>query len=148
LTARRTSQLHASCVAIGGRGILIRGQPGAGKSDLALRLIDQGARLVADDRVAVALRGNVLVATAPRAIRGLIEVRGVGILAVRPAARARLWLIVDLVAPHRVARFPRPATRTVLGVRLPRLALAPFEASTAAKVRLAVRTAARDKFSP
>jgi serine kinase of HPr protein (carbohydrate metabolism regulator) len=148
LTARRTAQLHASCVAIGGRGVLIRGRPGAGKSDLALRLIDAGARLVADDRVAVARRGDTLVATAPRAIRGLIEARGLGILAVRPAARARLRLIVDLVPAGRVARLPRPATRTILGVRLPRLALAAFEASAAAKVRLAVRAAARDKLAP
>jgi serine kinase of HPr protein (carbohydrate metabolism regulator) len=147
LTTRGTALFHASCVAIGGRGVLIRGRPGTGKSDLALRLIDEGARLVADDRVAVARQGNALVATAPRAIRGLIEARGVGILAVRPAARARLWLIVDLVPASRIARLPDPEFRTILGVRMSRLALAPFETSAAAKVRLAVRAAARDKFA-
>ena len=72
--------LHATAVAIDGRAVLLRGPSGSGKSDLALRLIDAGARLVADDQSELSRRGDVLMVRAPATIAGLIEVRGLGIL--------------------------------------------------------------------
>ena len=77
----RTVNIHASCVAIGTKGVLILGDSGAGKSDLALRLIDDGARLVADDRTELYVSRDALYAQAPKSIAGLIEVRGLGIVA-------------------------------------------------------------------
>lgn len=70
--------VHASCVAIGGRGVLLVGPSGSGKSDLALRLIDGGAELVADDRVALRLADGRPVADAPPALAGLLEIREIG----------------------------------------------------------------------
>ncbi len=133
-----------TCVAIGGRGVLLRGAPGAGKSDLALRLIEDGARLVADDAVEVRNERDALVASTPPAIAGQIEVRGLGVVRIEDAVEAPLVAVVDLVAPAAVERMPEPAATEILGVRLPLFALAPFEPSAPAKVRLAVRLACGD----
>ena len=141
-----TMLLHGTCVALkpagrSWRALLLRGAPGAGKSDLALRLIDAGGRLVADDQTRIARRGAGLVAAPPATLAGLMEVRGLGIVKLGKGqilARAPLVLLVDLVAPADIERLPDPEHETLLGVALPRLALAPFEASAAAKLRLAL----------
>jgi HPr kinase/phosphorylase len=134
--------LHASCVAVGGVGILLRGPSGAGKSDLALRLIDGGARLIADDRVELVVAGGRLVATAPRALAGLLEVRGIGILPVAALAQAEIGCVVDLVGAHEVERLPEPMAATLAGVAVPRLALWAFAASAPAQIRLAAQVIA------
>jgi HPr kinase/phosphorylase len=104
--------LHASCVASGGRGILILGPSGSGKSTLALALMALGARLVADDRTILAPRGDAVHATCPPALRGLIEARGLGLLNAEPMDGADLSLVVDLAVteterlpPHRSATY-------------------------------------------
>src|SRR5436190_12146788 len=101
--------IHATSVALRANGqwraVLLRGPSGAGKSDLALRLIEAGARLVADDQTHLVRKGGTLMATPPAALAGLIEVRGVGIVKLgrnRLLARAPLALLVDLVAPGQV----------------------------------------------
>jgi serine kinase of HPr protein (carbohydrate metabolism regulator) len=130
--------LHATCVEIGGKAVLLRGPSGSGKSDLALRLIDGGAHLVADDQVDVSLQGAALRATAPAALRGKLEIRGVGIVSMPCVGSAPLALVVDL-AGLAVERMPEPATVDILDVALPLLRLDAFEASTPAKIRLALR---------
>lgn len=139
--------VHGSCVALGGRGVLLRGASGAGKSDLALRLIDTGARLVADDQVALDRRGDAVVAHAPEAIAGLIEVRGLGILRLDHLPEAALALVVDLVEPP-LERMPRERTAHLLDVALPNVSLDPWELSSASKVRLAMRVATGTIMSP
>lgn len=136
--------VHATSVAIDGRAVLLRGPAGAGKSDLALRLIDGGARLVADDQVELRRAGERVLVAAPAAIAGLIEVRGVGILRVGAVAEATLALLVDLVPPAKVDRFPETRREDVLGVAAPLIALSPFEASAAAKLRFALRAYSAD----
>jgi serine kinase of HPr protein (carbohydrate metabolism regulator) len=131
--------VHGTAVAIDGGAVLIRGPSGAGKSDLALRLIDAGAQLVADDQVSLRRAGACVAVTAPAAIKGLIEVRGLGILRVPALDEAPLALIVDLVAPSAIERLPERLAEEVLGCRVPLVALSPFEASAAAKLRLARR---------
>jgi HPr kinase/phosphorylase len=134
-----TVLVHGTAVAIEGDAVLLRGPPGAGKSDLALRLIDTGARLVADDQVELRREAGVVLARAPAAIAGLIEARGVGILRVDPVAEAPLVLIVDLVPSGEVERLPDDRTEDMLGLAIPVIALSPFEASAAAKLRYARR---------
>lgn len=112
--------LHASCVALARRGVLIFGPSGSGKSGLALQLMALGCELVADDRTAVATRDGVAVATAPEVIRGKIEARGVGLLRAETLAVARLALTVDL-AHLESERLPPLRTHSVLGVELPLL---------------------------
>lgn len=107
--------LHASCVAAGDRGLLILGKSGAGKSALALKLIALGATLVADDRVEVSVAGDDLVARCPaKAIRGLIEARGFGLLRMKAQPTARLILAIDLDRPE-PARLPPQRHLTLLG---------------------------------
>jgi HPr kinase/phosphorylase len=129
---------HGTCVAIDGEGVLLRGRPGNGKSDLALRLIDAGARLVADDQTELTRRGDDVMAAAPPTIAGRIEIRGVGILACPSIATAPLRLVVDLVPADEVERLPAAESCLYLERAIPLLRLAPFEASTPAKIRFAL----------
>jgi len=147
--------VHASCVAFlpgsgrrispaasgappGPVAVLLRGPSGAGKTDLALRLIDQGARLVADDQTELKLADGVLLARAPQTIRGKMEVRGLGIAELRPLCDVPVALVVDLVAGQSIERMPELETCTILDIRLPLVRFDPFEASTPAKLRLAL----------
>ena len=130
---------HATCVEIDGTAVLLRGPSGAGKSDLALRLIDQGAKLVADDQVSLEPGEGGLGVTAPEALAGLLEVRGVGLCRLPHVTRAWVKLVVDLVDGTEVERMPAVETTAIAGVRLPLLRLAPFEASAPAKLRLVIR---------
>lgn len=129
--------LHASCVDLAGAGVVLLGPSGCGKSDLALRLIDGGARLVADDRLTIERCGDRLIARAPQAIAGLIEVRGLGIMRVEHCPSSVLALVVALGATP-PARLPERTTYQVLGVALPYLELDPRAASACAKIRLAL----------
>lgn len=109
--------VHASAVALDDRGLLILGSTGSGKSGLALRLMTFGARLVADDRVALVRRGDRLLASAPPALFGLIEARGVGILRAAALAEAELALAVDLDAAP-AARMPQSCQIDYHGVEI------------------------------
>jgi len=138
-------RLHGTCVAVSGLGVLLRGPPGSGKSDLALRLIDGGARLVADDQVELREEQGVVMASAPARLAGFIEVRGVGIVPVPSVAEAPLALVLDLVGAGAVERLPEIESAPLLGVFLPRFPLNPFEVSAAAKVRVAVDAARKNR---
>lgn len=111
--------LHASCVAVDGRGLLILGPSGAGKSALAIRLVALGAALVADDRTSVAVEAGALVAACPNpALQGLVEARGLGILRAPSQETVPLVLAVDL-GQRESERLPPRRTVTILGVPLP-----------------------------
>ena len=133
------TRVHGTAVALDGAGVLIRGPSGSGKSDLALRLIDAGAQLVADDQTELSPGERALIMRAPLALAGRLEVRGVGIAHVPTVAEAPLRLVLDLVRPEEVERLPEASLCEVLERKIPRLALTPFEASAVAKVRLALR---------
>jgi len=132
-----TATLHASCVAIGGRGVLLTGASGAGKSDLALRLIDRGAVLVGDDGLVIEARDGRLHARPGPNIEGQMEVRGLGILAF-PWEEAPLALAITLDQP--VPRMPDELlpVRVIEGLTLPMIALDPFESSAPVKVEKAL----------
>ena len=130
--------LHASCVELLGTGVVLLGPPGSGKSDLALRLIDGGARLVSDDRLAVERSGDVLIGRAPDAVAGLIEVRGLGFMRIDHCASSRLGLAVALSGAEPAPRLPERMFYELLGVALPYLELNPRTPSACAKVRLAL----------
>ncbi len=113
------------------RGVLIQGASGVGKSDLALRALDLGFRLVADDRVLLWVAQGRLFGRAPEVLSGLMEVRGQGLVAIEPVRFCEVVLAVTLGTPDRM---PDPATLNVMGVALPRVLVDPFEISAPAKL--------------
>jgi len=139
-----TLLVHATAIAIDGDAILLRGPSGCGKSDLALRLIDGGARLVADDQALLRRADNQVFVRAPAEIAGLIEVRGVGILRVDLINEAPIALVADLVPSTQIERIPDNRFEKVLGLAIPLITLAPFEASAPAKLRFAWRALAHE----
>ncbi len=143
----KTAQVHATCVARRGLAALLQGPPGAGKSDLALRFIEMfaDARLVADDRTDLSLRDGALWADAPRPLRGLIEVRGLGLLR-RPAATARVGLVVNLIDSDTAARIAEPDHADLLGMAIPALPFWPFGASAPHKLAIALETIGQTGF--
>jgi len=142
--------IHATCVAVGGTGVLLLGPPGSGKSDLALRLIDTPGlatgqdmlttELVADDQVKLARTGNHLVATAPATLAGLIEIRGLGIVKVPYRASAKIGLAIRLAPSAAIERLPEPRANrtTMLGITIPLVEIDATAASAPARVRAAV----------
>lgn len=130
--------VRGTTVAIGGRGVLLRGKSGCGKSDLALRLIDRGAALVSDDYTEVRVEGGRLRARAAASIAGKIEMRGVGILDVPAAADVPLCLVAELDrAPERLPE--APASAEIAGAAIPAVALAALEPSAPLKLEAALR---------
>jgi HPr kinase/phosphorylase len=149
--------LHGTAIAIGDFGILLRGQPGAGKSSLALRMIDSTgfgtggsilkSVLVADDQVVISKVGQQVFVSPPEALAGLIEVRGLGILPVPFLSRAALGLVVDLKAWPDISRLPDEQDETTLieGVRIGRMMLDANDVAAAARLRAAVALASGRK---
>ncbi|MFD1788677.1 HPr kinase/phosphorylase [Sphingomonas floccifaciens] len=136
-TGLSSETIHASCVAIDGRGVLIEGRSGAGKSDLTLRLIDRGAALVSDDYTTLRQESGALIARAPDALAGKIEVRGIGILDLPHVSDIPVALLVAIAdQPPRMPE--RGQRRRVAGVDLPAVALAALEPSASIKVELAL----------
>lgn len=109
--------IHASCVSVDGKGVLIKGASGSGKSALALQLMAFGADLVADDRVAISAVPEVQ-GRAPDGLKGLIEARHVGILKANYAESAEIVCVVDLDHAEE-ERLPPSRTITVMGSELP-----------------------------
>jgi serine kinase of HPr protein (carbohydrate metabolism regulator) len=130
--------------------VLLVGQPGSGKSDLALRLIDapgaglsgmmRHARLVADDQVAVRRAGDRLLAAAPPPLAGKLEIRGLGIVDVAPQPEAALRLAVRLTPAAEIERLPdlARARMEILGIAIPLVLIDPASASAPARIRAAL----------
>ncbi len=142
-----SERLHATAIAVGKRAVIIRGPSGSGKSDLALRclalpaspLVSSPAQLVADDQVILTLDGQGLHVTAPQALLGRLEVRGLGILTLDPEQNDRAVLIVDLVEKSKIDRYPDPwPTVEILGLQLPLLRISALESSAALKLLTAL----------
>ena len=132
------ASVHATTISIEDRAVLLCGPSGSGKSDLALRLIDSGAVLIADDRTDLSRSGDAVMASPPQALAGLLEIRGVGIVRLPYRSGIPVALIVDLTSETPPRLPENDACRIIEGIDLPCLSLNPFEASAPAKVRAAL----------
>ena len=131
-------RVYGTCIAIDGRAVLLRGPSGSGKSDLALRVVEAGGKLVADDQTILVREQDRLVATCPDTISGQIEVRGVGIIPVATTRCAPLALVMDLVPSEQIDRFPELRHCRYLDIDIPLINITPFQVSAATKVKLAL----------
>ncbi len=136
-------RLHAVAIDIAGKGVLLMGPSGSGKSDLALRLMDRGATLISDDQVVLERQRRGVFASAPPAIRGYLEIRGLGITSVPVTGGTFVALIVDLVEADKVPRLPEVQYKTLMGEKIPLIRLNAFEISTAIKIELAAGNISR-----
>ncbi|MBP5399858.1 MAG: HPr kinase/phosphatase C-terminal domain-containing protein [Alphaproteobacteria bacterium] len=128
--------IHANAVCLKNKGILITGPSGSGKSDLTLRLIlNHNAVLISDDRTLVECSNGVLKASCPQNIRGMLEVRGVGICNFNTKPTAKISLIVKLVSSRaKIERLPEIKTTEILGIKIPTIELYAFESSAPEKI--------------
>jgi serine kinase of HPr protein (carbohydrate metabolism regulator) len=130
-------RIHATCVAIDGKAVLLSGASDSGKSDLALRLIDRGALLISDDYTQLTRDKDILIASAPKSIVGKMEIRGIGIINMPYQKQATVAMLVVLDRPP--VRFPLEQEERILaGVSVREFALAAFEASAPIKVEMLV----------
>jgi len=131
--------LHATCVSLDGKGVLLLGKSGSGKSDLGLRLIDAGAQLVSDDQVEIKSSKSRLLASPPAKICGMLEVRGVGILHMSYVSNIPIALAVKLVGRKAIERMPEQKFFDCLEQKVQLVSLHAFDDSTVAKIRAALR---------
>lgn len=130
--------IQASAVAIDGRALIIEGEPGSGKSSLALALIDRGATLIGDDGIEVRRDGDCVLACPPPNIAGLIEIRNVGLVEFEIAPPTPIALILTL--SNVAERLPGSAPpRETLGLAIPQLAFMPGSIAPAPRAEWALR---------
>ena len=139
--------IHGTAIVIDGRAVLLLGESGAGKTDLAFRAITQpvlldgrlvSAMLLSDDQVRLERIGETIIAHAPETIRGLIELRGLGIASLASIDRAPLALVVRLAPSHTIERLPDEASIAFFGLQIPAIAIDPAKAGAVARIVMAV----------
>ena len=132
--------LHGTTIAIQGKAVLLIGKPGVGKSSLALQLIDRGACLVADDQTCLTPEKGEVYAACPEALKGLLEVRGIGICPFPSQNKSPLSLVVEICELDDIHRLPEPTFVTYHGVQIPSLKLAQYDPLGPLKVELTLGT--------
>ena len=129
-------QIYATAVAYCGVGVLIRGPSGSGKSDLALRLIEDGANLIADDQVIIESVRNELYLSPPDSVSGLVEVRGFGVIKIESVRNVKLRLIIDLDPSFKTERGPIMKEELIKNIIVPVINVKAFESSVLARIKL------------
>ena len=128
-------RIHSTSVVIDDNGVLILGDSGSGKSDLALRLIDNGATLISDDISICRKNSNNIYLYCPPEIKGLLEVREIGIITVPFVERIRLRLVVNLKSNNN-ERFPKDSSFRILGIKIPIINIEGKNSSAVAKIKV------------
>ncbi len=128
-------RIHSTSVVIDDNGVLILGDSGSGKSDLALRLIDSGATLISDDISICRKNLNNIYLYCPPEIKGLLEVREIGIITVPFVERIKLRLVVNLKSINN-ERFPKDSSYRILGIKIPIINIEGKNSSAVAKIKV------------
>ena len=137
-------KVHGTSVSIDGDGVLFRGPPGSGKSDLALRMINYGAQLVSDDQVCLTRRNDNIFMSSPPTIRNSLEVRGIGIVNTIAQKEVPLILVLNMLPNNVTSRMPIWQLCTFFDIKVPAVEFAPFEISAHLKVKLAINLARKN----
>lgn len=130
-----SKNLYATSISIEDNGIMIIGSSGSGKSDLALRLIDSGGTLISDDRTVCERKDNKIFLFTLKEIKGLIEVRGVGIIKVPYVENVQLKLLVSLTE-EKLDRLPRIKNKKIFNISIPQIKISAKDISAVAKIKL------------
>ena len=128
-------RIHSTSVVIDDNGVLILGDSGSGKSDLALRLIDNGATLISDDISICRKNSDNIYLYCPPEIKGLLEVREIGIITVPFVERIKLRLVVNLKSNNN-ERFPKDSSFRILGIKIPIINIEGKNSSAVAKIKV------------
>ena len=129
-----SQNIYATCINIKSKGVLLLGDSGSGKSDLALRLITLfSAKLISDDRTEISKKRTKIIASTPKTIKGLLEVRGVGIVKFKHQKETKVDLIIKLT-DEKIERIPQKEEYDLEGIKIPMFYLNPFEVSAPSKV--------------
>jgi len=134
----RSETVHGTVIAIDGNGVMLQGKSGSGKSDLALRLLEAGARLVADDQTVLRVTKGQIIAEAPPQLSGRLEIRGIGIVDIPVIPEVCVKIVVLLSPEKEIERLPESKSVAFLGIPVPAIAISAFEASAVAKVKFAL----------
>ena len=129
-------RIQSTSVVIDDNGVLILGDSGSGKSDLALRLIDNGATLISDDISICRKNSNNIYLYCPPEIKGLLEVREIGIITVPFVERIKLRLVVNLNNNNNNERFPKDSCFRILGIKIPIINIEGKNSSAVAKIKV------------
>lgn len=144
-----TMRLHATTISLNGTAVMIRGASGAGKSDLALQLLESSGTgltgqtitttLVADDQTVLRCEGETILVSCPEAIAGLLEIRGHDVLNLEAVQNVPLVLVVDLRPAAHIERLPQPEDMftQILGISIPNVLIDPSKPSAASRLRVA-----------
>ena len=128
-------RIHSTSVVIDDNGVLILGDSGSGKSDLALRLIDNGATLISDDISICRKNSNNIYLYCPPEIKGLLEVRDIGVITVPFVEKIKLRLVVNLKSNNN-ERFPKESSFRILGIKIPIINIEGKNSSAVAKIKV------------
>jgi serine kinase of HPr protein (carbohydrate metabolism regulator) len=128
--------IHGTALQFSKKGILLLGNSGSGKSDLALRLMDKGGKLIADDQVIVKRVKDKIIASCPSSLSGLLEVRGIGIIKIASIVQTSLDLVISLSPKEKIERLPESQMYELLDVSLPYYFLDPMQASVVARLKM------------
>ena len=133
----KTKRVHSTSIVIEDAGVMITGKSGFGKSDLALRLIDSGATLISDDITICEKIGNSIFLFPPNEIKGLLEVREIGIMTVPYIENIKLSLLVELVEKE-IDRFPQQTFTNLMNIKIQKIKIQGKNSSSVAKIKLKI----------
>jgi len=141
--------VHGTSFVFEGVGVLVMGDSGSGKSDLALQMMDRGGKLIADDYTEVTAVDGQLQLRAPKVTEGLMEIRGLGLVTIESrVATANLGLLVQLAGREQLDRLPEHYYETFMTQNVALLRLSIEEASCAAKLAMACKFLAAGTWPP
>ncbi|TDW20565.1 Hpr(Ser) kinase/phosphatase [Breznakia blatticola] len=131
----KIDSLHGVLLNIYGKGVMIRGESGMGKSEVALDLVRRGHQLISDDLIDCYLIHNEIIGYPPKLLEGFIELRGIGIINIRKLygssstlPRKKVDFVIELTSWDNAQEYDRVGIEDqkyecILGIEIPKIIL-------------------------